>query len=462
MKTRSLPVLAICFLGLPLSLLADDWPQFRGPDRTDISKENGLFQKWPKNGPSLLWTFKKTGIGFSGPAIVGDRLYIMGARKDDQGKELEYLIALDLASKGKELWAVPIGPVFTWKGNSYGDGPRGTPTVDGKRIYALGGQGILICVDLTKEKPEKPVWTLDFRKERAGKHMNLWGYCESPLVDGDQVVCSPGGRKGTIIALHKFGGKPKWSCKKLTDEATFGSMVVANFGGVRQYVQTTFKGPGQGGRIVGVAAKTGDLLWSVDQKFDDVDVCATPIVHMDSVYLSGGRKAGCTLLHVRKNGKDKFEAKIDPGYKKSPIRRVMDNEHGGVVLLGDYLYGYSDSRGGGWVCQELKTGKAVWTEKRKLGKGCLTCAGGQLYLYSEDDGRVVLLEPTPTKENYWKENGRFEIPEKSKVPQTRKSNSGAKIWTHPVVANGRLYLRDQEFLFCYDVQANKQVKKAKK
>jgi outer membrane protein assembly factor BamB len=459
MKTPILLLLSFCYLLIAFPLQADDWPQFRGPDRTDVSKEKGLLQKWPKNGPPLLWRFKKTGIGFSGPAIVGDRLYIMGARKDTNGKELEYLIALDLANKGKELWAIPIGPVFTWKGNSYGDGPRGTPSVDGKRIYALGGQGELICVDI----PSKGVkWRKNFPMDFGGKHMNLWGYCESPLVDGNQVVCSPGSAKeGTIITLDKNNGKVKWKCKELKDEATFGSMVVANFGGVRQYVHTTFKGPGMGGRIVGVAAKDGKVLWSVDQKFDDVDVCATPIVHKNTVYLSGGRKTGCTLLHITKKGR-KFKAKIDPAYKKPPIRRVMDNEHGGVALLGDHLYGYTDSRGGGWVCQDWKTGKAVWTEKRKLGKGCLTCAGGQLYLYSEDDGTVVLLEPTPRKTNYWKENGRFEIPEKSKVPQTRKSNSGAKIWTHPVVANGRLYLRDQEFLFCYDVQANKQVKKAKK
>jgi len=429
-------------------LWADDWPQFRGADRTDVSREKGLLQKWPKSGPKLLWTFKNTGIGFSGPAVVGDRLYIMGARKDKAGKEVEYLLALDTTkTKNQELWAFPIGPIFTWKGNSYGDGPRGTPTVDGKRIYVLGGQGELVCVDISGKQP-KLGWRKNLPKDCGGKHMNLWGFCESPLVDDKQLVFSPGGQKGTIMAVDKTSGKPIWRCTELKDEATFGSMVPADIGGVRQYVQTTFKGPGEGGRVIGVAAKDGKLLWSVDQKFDDTDVCATPIVVKDSVYLSGGRKAGCSLIHITKKGK-KFQAKVDPAYKKSPIRRVMDNEHGGVILLGNCLYGFSDSGSRSWVCQDLKTGKEIWSApKRKLGRGCLTCAGGRFYLYTEDEGKVVLLEPTTTKKDGWKEHGRFEIPEKTQIEQKYTPD----VWTHPVVANGRLYLRDQELLFCYDVK----------
>jgi outer membrane protein assembly factor BamB len=431
-----------------LVAFADDWPQFQGPDRTSVSKETGLLKKWPKAGPKLLWTFKNTGVGFSGPAIVGDRLYIMGARKETGKEELEYLIAIDVA-KGSELWSIPIGPTFTWKGNSYGDGPRGTPTVDGQQIYALGGQGELVCVDVPKKAV---VWRKSLIKDFDGKYMNLWGYCESPLVDGGQVVCSPGGPKGSIIALDKNTGAVKWRCTELTDEATFGSMVVANFGGVRQYVHTTFKGPGEGGQIVGVAAKDGKLLWHVDQpKFENMDVCATPIVGKDWVYVSVGRGAGCTLVRVTRKAKG-FAAQIDAPYKKVEIRRVLDNEHGGVVVIGDLLYGYSSSGRVGWVCQDLKTGAEVWKERRKLGRGCLTAADGMLYLYDEDNGQAVLLEPTKTKKEGWKEHGRFEIPEKSKVSTTRKGNSAAKIWTRPVVANGRLYLRDQELLFCYEVK----------
>jgi outer membrane protein assembly factor BamB len=397
-------------------------------------------------GPKLLWRFKNTGVGFSGPAIVGDRLYIMGARKEKAAKqELEYLIAIDVTT-GKELWAVPIGPTFTWAANSYGDGPRGTPTVDGEYIYALGGQGELVCVS-TSDK--KIVWRKNLTKDFQGKYMNQWGYCESPLVDGDQLVCSPGGPKGTILALDKKTGAVKWRCTQLTDDATFGSMVAADFGGIRQYVQTTYNA--SGGQIVGVAAKNGDLLWTYPQKFDSTDVCATPIIQKDFVYLTAGRKSGCTLLQIQKK-KGKVSATLATPYKKTPIRRAMDNEYGGVVLVGDSIYGFTDSRGGSWICQELASGKQVWTSKKKVGKGSVTSAGGQLYLYTEDEGQVALVEASP---KIWKENGRFEIPEKSNVPMTRKSNSGAKIWTPPVVSNGRLYLRDQELLFCYDVAKEK-------
>jgi outer membrane protein assembly factor BamB len=440
MKTRFLALLSGCLACL--AAVAADWPQWRGSDRTGVSRENDLLKDWPKKGLPLLWTFKNAGIGFSGPAVVGDRLYTMGARKDADGKETEYLIAIDV-SKGTELWSVAIGPIFAKKGNSYGDGPRGTPTVDGDQVYALGGQGELIAVNLPDHRV---LWRTNLEKNLGGKLMNIWGYCESPLVDGAQVVCCPGGAEGTVAALDKKSGQVIWRTKDLTEDATFGSAVIAEFGGVRQYVTTTFKGSGMGGHIVGIAAKDGKLLWSFEQpKFDDVDVCATPIVQQDYVYVSAGRQAGSVLLQITKGGSG---FKVKQLYTKLAVRKVMDNEHGGVVLVGNHLYGFTEARGKAWVCQDLKTGAAVWTSK-KVGKGCLTCAGGQLYLYSEDEGQVVLIDAT---EQGWKEHGRFEIPMKSKVSETRKSNSGAKIWTHPVVANGRLYLRDQEYLFCYKVK----------
>jgi outer membrane protein assembly factor BamB len=444
MRTTSLLLLPVGFVFFSLPAAGDDWPGFHGADRTNISREKGLLKAWPKGGPKLLWTFKNAGIGFSGPAIVGDRLYLMGARKDKGGKYAEELFCLDVTKKDKqELWSVPLGPMFTWKGNSYGDGPRATPTVDGTYVYALGGQGELVCVNTTDQKV---VWRKNLIKDFNGKYMNLWGYCESPLVDGDQLVCTPGGKDGSIVALNKKTGAVIWRTKDLTEEATFGSMVVANLSGVRQFVQTTFKGSGEGGQIVGVGAKDGTLLWHFEQpKFSDVDVCATPIVHGNQVYLTAGRNAGCTLLQITGGPGKGF--KVKSLYTKPPIRRVMDNEYGGVVLVDGHVYGYTGSRA--WVCQDWKTGKAIWTSM-DLGKGSLTCAGGQLYLYTEDEGEVALVDATPTG---WKEHGRFQIPEKSNLPQTHKGNSGAKIWTQPVVANGRLYLRDQEYLFCYDVRA---------
>src|SRR5262245_40700858 len=189
MKTRSLLLVAACLVAFTGPAAALDWPQWRGPDRTGVSRETGLLKSWPKEGPALRWTFEKAGIGFSGPAVVGDRLYIMGARKDPDGKETEYLLALD-AGKGQEAWAARIGPIFAFAGDSWGDGPRGTPTVDGDRVYALGGQGELVCVNTADGKV---AWRKNLPTDLGGKVMSRWGYCESPLVDGDKLLCSPGG-----------------------------------------------------------------------------------------------------------------------------------------------------------------------------------------------------------------------------------------------------------------------------
>jgi outer membrane protein assembly factor BamB len=440
MKMRTL-FLCLCLFPLALPALAADWPQWQGPDRTNLSKQTGLLKAWPKKGPPLLWTFEKTGIGFSGPAIVGDRLYIMGARKDGSGQEVEYLLALDVNKKGKEVWSAKIGPIFTFKGNTWGDGPRGTPTVDGDRIYALGGQGILICVSAAKGQE---LWRKDLPRELNGQTMELWGYCESPLIDGNQLVCSPGGPDGTLAALDKKNGKVLWRTKDLKDQATYGSMVAAELGGVKQYIQTTYLGRGKGGQIVGVEARTGKVLWSQPQPKYDMAIASTPVLSQDQVYVSAGYGAGCNLLQITGSAAKGFKPKE---LFNTAARKVLKNNHEGLVLLGGHVYGYTENTG--WVCQDLKTGKAAWLERRKLKGGSLTCAGGRLYLYGEEDGTVVLLEPNPKG---WKEHGRFEIPQQSQVPEKRRTSSQAKIWTHPVVANGRLYLRDQEYLFCYDVR----------
>ena len=260
MKLR-FPLLFSCLLctGL-LPAQADDWPQYRGPDRTDVSREKGLLQDWPKDGPQLVWTFQDAGVGYSGPAIVGNRLYTMGGRGAD-----EYVIVLDVAT-GKEVWSQKLGPLFTFAVNTWGDGPRSTPTVDGDLLYALGGQGELVCLKLDKGEV---VWRKNLIKDFDGKDTKTdpdWGYAESPLVDGEQVICTPGGTKGTMLALDKTTGKPLWRSMELKDEATYGSAVVAEFGGVRQLVQSTYKGGEEGGGIAGVEAKTGKLLWYYPNK----------------------------------------------------------------------------------------------------------------------------------------------------------------------------------------------------
>ena len=443
MKIRLLSLAAVCLLMGTLSALAADWPQWRGPERTDISRETGLLKTWPKGGPPLLWKYTNAGIGFSGPAVVGDVLYTMGARDDS-----EYVFALDV-KMGKELWHTKLGPMFTFKDNRWGDGPRDTHR--GRRIAVRprrpGGAGVS-CRSRTARRSRK-----NLLRDFGGAVMEYsppmnWGYCESPLVDGDKLVCCPGGTKGTMMALDKKTGSVLWRMPELKDEATDSSIMPAEIDGVRMYVQSTYKGSGMGGAVVGVDASNGKLLWYFpNPRYDVYAVVPTPIVRGNLVYATCGYNAGCNLLKISKEagGVFKAEEQYKPRYQK-----VMKNEHGGVVLVGDDLYGYSD--GLGWVCQKLKTGKVVWNEKNQLeGKGSLTSADGQLYLFS-DDGVAALIKASPEG---WQESGRFELPEKSKIRQERVTSRTAGVWTHPVVANGRLYLRDQDLLFCYDVREKK-------
>jgi outer membrane protein assembly factor BamB len=401
---------------------AADWPQWRGPERDDVSKESGLLKAWPKAGPKLLWTATlDAGIGYSGPAVVGDRLYTMGA-----DERQDYAIALD-TNTGKKVWAKPIGPYVK---NGYGSGPRGTPTVDGEQLFVLSASGRLSCL---KTGDGDKVWSVELVKDLGGARPG-WNYAESPLVDGEQAICTPGGGNGAIAALDKMTGKVLWRSKELTDSAGYSSCVLDETAGVRQYVQQTMKG------TAGIAAKDGALLWYQANPRYAVAVIPTPIVYENYVYAVAGYKAGAALLELTPEG-DKFKVR---NLYDDQARQLMDNKHGGVVRVGNFVYGWSDT-GNKWVCQDLRTGKEAWSSKN-LGKGSLTIADGCLYCYSEDKGTVVLALASPEG---WAEKGRFTIPR-----QTRRREYNNNHWTHPVVANGRLFLRDQELLFCYDVKEN--------
>ncbi len=419
MKTRSLFLLAGTLLTLTLAGRAADWPQWRGPNRDDISKETGLLKNWPKEGPKLLWSYDEAGVGYSGPAVVGDRLYSLGG---DGTKTLAY--AIDVRDPHKVPWCTEIGPFYH---NGNGDGPRATPTVDGDHLYVLTGHGDLACLETATGKK---VWQLSMQKDLHGQMASGWGYTESPLVDGDKLVCTPGGRDGSVAALDKKTGKVLWRSKDLTAPAIYASLIVADVHGVREYIVRT----GQG--VAGVAADDGRVMWTSDQNAHGISV-ATPIFHDNCVYTTTGYGNGCGLVRITGDANHQKAEKV----YDAKASRVMFNHHGGVVLVGDYLYGYSD--GPGWVCQEFKTGRQVWASK-KLGKGSLTYADGRLVCYTENDGTACLVEASPEG---WKEHGRFKIPKQS------DQNRQGLIWTHPVVANGKLFLRDQDLLFCYDVKA---------
>jgi outer membrane protein assembly factor BamB len=420
---------------LPLAALhADDWPGWRGADRSGVSKETGLLKSWPKEGPNLLWTCREAGIGYSGPAIVGDRLYTMGARGDT-----EYAFALDVQT-GKEVWAAKIGPVFNWMGNQWNAGPSATPTVQGGKVYALGGQGILVC--LTADKGTE-VWRTDMTTDLGGEVNPIgggpdklgWGWTWSPLVDGEQLLCVPGGGQGLLAALDKKTGKVLWRSKDVPEKATYSSPVLAEVGGIRHYVAMTNSG------TVGVSAKDGSLLWTYKHLYKDM-VIPTPLVQDDLVLTTVG------LMNFRP-GADLIQVSAAGGGALKAVKKYANQElASGVatpVRVGDHVYGYSESRQStGWLCMDFKTGKPAWVESAGLGAGSLTAADGHLYCYTEDKGDVALVQASPEK---WNLVSQFEIPEKTKL----RKPSG-KLWTPPVIANGRLYLRDQELIFCYRIK----------
>lgn len=420
MKTR-LPFLLLLF-ALPAVIRADDWPQWRGPNRDDVSKETGLLKKWSEP-PSLLWTYENAGNSYSGIAVVGDTLYTMGADESQ-----EFVLALRVKD-GQKVWQTPYGSRF---GNQWGDGPRGTPTIDGDYLYAIGGQGDLVCME---RAVGRVVWKKNLRTDLGGQLMTGWGYSESPLIDGNKLICTPGGAKGTLAALDKKTGEVIWRSSGAKNAAGYSSVIVADVGGLRQYIQLTRDG------VIGVAAADGKLLWSSSLGGCRTAAIPTPIYHDNHVFVTSGY--GDSVAGLLKLTADAAAGTVKAEEVYSG--RTLVNKHGGVVLVDGVLYGNSEA-GGPWVAMDFKTGKKLGWDKPGLRNiGSITYADGRLYLYSESDGTVVLLEPNPTT---WTEAGRFKLPRQTKIRSPR-----GRIWTHPVVAHGRLYLRDQDLIFCYDVKA---------
>jgi outer membrane protein assembly factor BamB len=411
MPIKTINALFVLFLTATIAVGAD-WPQWRGPLRDDISTETGLLKQWPADGPPLAWKATGLGEGYSGVSVVGGRIYTMG----DLG-ESSFLLALD-AANGKVIWSTQVGKA----GGNYA-GPRCTPTVAGDQVITLGQFGDLICVAAADGKER---WRHNLTSDFGGKMMSGWGYAESPLVDDGKVICTPGGSQGTMIALSEKTGEVVWRTKDWTDNAAYTSAIIGTINGVRQYIQLT------DANVAGVSPKDGSILWRAPRA-GKVAVIPTPIFADNSVYVDSGYDIGCNLFKISAGtNAGSFSA------QQVYANKVIKNQHGGIVKVGDYLYGYSD--GSGWICQNFKTGEAVWQEKAKLPKGSLSCADGMLYLRVENGaGTVVLLEPTPTG---WAEKGRFDQPNRSNV------NS----WPHPVISGGRLYLRDKDILLCYDVK----------
>lgn len=403
-----------------------DWPQWRGPNRDEKSTETGLKKDF-KAAPKIVWQIRDAGTGYSGPSILAGKLYMTGGTPEGK-KHSDEVYCLN-AETGAPIWRVTLDTTYEDSGSDskWGGGPRANPTVtDDGKIYLLGIRGDLYCLDA---KDGKTIWKKNYGKDFGGKLMSGWGFSESPLVDGDKVICAPGGPKGGIVALNRNTGALIWQAKEVTDDAGYSSLIKANLGGVDQYVTLT------GSSVVGVEAETGKLLWKYDCKgrFRVAVIPTAVIVGPDLVFATAGYGAGCDLLKI--SGSAGGQTAVSLFTSKD-----VANHHGGVFFHDGYIYGHSDSSG--WVCWNTADGKLKWNSK-KPEKGSVTFADGALYCYGENTGDLFVLAASPSG---FKELGRFRLPEKTKI---RKPDG--KNWTHPVIANGKLYLRDQDILFCFDI-----------
>jgi outer membrane protein assembly factor BamB len=543
-----------------------DWPQWQGPERTAHSKETGLLKEWPKDGPPLAWKTKGLGGGDSMPSVAAGRIYGMSNRGSD-----EFVWALS-EKDGKEIWAVRIAPAPPQNWPQSKEGPSATPTVDGERLYVMGLAGNVACLQAADGKV---LWQRNLVTDFGGRSP-MWSFRESPLVDGEKVICTPGGPEATIVALNKLNGETIWKSfvpdrtgssgagpnrgfggggpsmmetdpvlstldkdrnkeisaeemaaaptalialdknqdgkisedevspqrgdgggqgnrprqrrglgimrmmkansaldadesgtieegeiknavaalqkldtnrdGKLTEEeagmksmgpqntgAAYSSAIAIDFGGQRQYVQFL------AATVAGFAAADGKLLWRYDKPANGMKLnISTPIYSDGQVFAASAYGAGGGLARLTKNANGEFAAE-EVWFSKS-----MENHHGGVILHDGALFGANGGNGGGYLaCLDFKTGEVLWNErdpdKRRVSKGSVAFADGRIY-YRTEEGPIVLIEPSRKE---YVERGRFDQPERTDKPA----------WTHPVIANGKLYIRDQDTLFCYDVKA---------
>jgi hypothetical protein len=381
------------------------WPQFLGPNRDNRSLETGLARSWPETGPKVVWTAEGLGNGYSAVSVADGLVFTMGAIGED-----EHLIAIRLSS-GEVAWKTRTG---SRRGDGQGDGPRGTPAVDGDFVYGLGANGDLVCCEI---KAGEVAWRKNILSAFEGNNIG-WGISESPLVDGGRVVVSPGGAKGTIVALDKLSGKTEWAtvAPERTD-AGYASVVPIEVGGVKQYVQFLSRG------VMGVRASDGKALWGNNKAANGTANCSSILYANNMVFSSSGYGTGAAMIKLA-------GTQATLGY----FTKDMESHHGGMVLVDGHVYGASDP--GILRCIELSTGKKKW-ENRSVGKGAVTWVDGMLVLRSEG-GPVALVACQPDK---YEELGRFE-------PGDR---SGRSTWPYPVVAAGKLFLRDQEKMTAYDL-----------
>lgn len=416
----------VCLLLGSIALGADNsgsWPQWRGPDRTGISAEKGLRRDWEANPPTLVWMTEGFGSGFAGVSVADGKIYTTGNLKDAQ-----YTLCAN-AADGQIVWKTPISDAPPKHGY---DGSRCTPSVDGDRVYSIASDGAIYCL---KAADGAVVWHKSF-KEWKGKMHSGWGFSESPLVDGDRVLCTPGGADAMVVCLNKMTGDEIWKAPipkvgdRGGDGAGYSSIVIGNGGGVKQYVQFVGRG------IIGIRATDGKFLWGYNAVANGTANIPTPIPYGDFVFCSSGyNDGGSALIKLTSEGEG---VKAEEVWYKGA--KDLQNHHGGMIKIGDYVYFGAKHNNGFPVCVEAKTGKLVWGgETRGPGSGsaAVTSADGHL-VFRYQNGEVALIEATPDS---YKLKGHFK-------PKHQERES----WAHPVIAGGKLYLREQDKLMCYDVK----------
>jgi outer membrane protein assembly factor BamB len=407
MKISRIALAAAFAVAAGVTIGAADWPQWQGPDRTGISKETGLLAAWPANGPSVVWSSQNLGNGYGSIAVAGDRIYLQGMAS---GKSTVYALN---RGDGKGVWSKSLGRAET---NDQGPGPRGTPTVDGDRLYVLTENGDLACL----KTDGTAVWQRNILKDFGGRQLR-WLISESPLVDGPHLIVSPGGSGAGMVKLDKMTGTTVWTSKDLSDPAGYSSAIIADVAGVRTYMTFTADAG------VGVRASDGKLMFRYPNAANGTANITTPIFSENKVFFTSAYGTGAGLVDLTaQNGEVKA--------KEIYFTRYMKNHHGGVVLVNGYLYGFDDTI---LTCLKFATGERMWRE-RSVGKGSLTFAEGNLYIQGENN-LVGLAEASPAG---YKEKGRFQIADK-----------GFPSWAHPVVSGGRLYVRNQDTLTAYDIKA---------
>jgi len=391
-----------------------DWGMYRGPKRDGISPDTGLLKEWPKGGPPLAWKMTGIGGGYSGVSVVGKFGYTMG---EDGGTQVIICFA---TAEGKIVWKAKVSP--TGNPDNRGPGPHCTPACDGQVVVGTGFDGTMVCV---RAANGQEMWRKKYSELGAGG-MPTWGFSDSPIIDGGMVACIPGGSKGTVAALNKTNGSPVWQSGELKDGAHYTSLAMCDFGNIPQYIVFTQN------TVAGIVAKTGRVAWEFKHA-GQTAICSTPVATKEGVvFASSGYGVGNTVYQVAFAGGAFKATQLYTG-------KQLESHHGDMVAIGEHIYGLDQGK---LVCVEAKSGKVAWSD-RCVGKGSITYADGNLYCRAEGGaGSVALVEAAPDS---YKEKGRFDQPDRSKL------NS----WAHPTVFGGKLYLRDQDVLLCYNVAGAK-------